>query len=73
MSDLPHEPKPSAHGAGKIADLEQERAAAKAGYQGVASVSEISDAVKKRNHKHAERERQDAKVHYLGIPPQKPR
>lgn len=66
MTDFVQEPTSRARSAGEIADLEKVRAAAKAGYQGSARVAVIPEAVKQRDEQRAERERQAAKVHYLG-------
>ena len=68
MADIPREPKTQDHKASEAADHEELRAVAKAGYQGGSSVAQISDAMKQRDDQRAERERQSAKVHYLGTP-----
>jgi hypothetical protein len=69
MTDISNTSKTPDHGAHDAADQEMLRDAAKAGYEGAAAVIDISEAVKRREHQRAERERGAAKVHYLGTPP----
>jgi hypothetical protein len=68
MTDISRTPKIPDHSAHEAADQEMLRDAAKAGYEG-AAVIDISEAVKRRDQQRAERERDAAKVHYLGTPP----
>jgi hypothetical protein len=65
MNDFPRISKD--HDGHDVADQETLREAAKSGYAG-GSVIDISEALKKRDRQRAERERDAAKVHYLGVP-----
>ncbi|MFI4968275.1 MAG: hypothetical protein ACHQAU_06055 [Gammaproteobacteria bacterium] len=69
MTDISRTSKIPDHSAHETADQEMLRDAAKAGYEGAAAVIDISEAVKRRDQQRAERERDAAKVHYLGTPP----
>lgn len=71
MAETP-DPRSERPIAGESADLEAVRAAAKAGYEGRAGLAEVSDEVREREDRRAERERQAFKNHYLGTEP-KPR
>ena len=55
----------------EIADLEEERSAARARYQGAGAVEPVPDEVTRRNRRRDERERASAKAHYFA--PSKPR
>ena len=66
MNDIPR--NPSDHDSHDATDQATLREAAKSGYAGGAVV-DISEALKKRDRQRAERERDAAKVHYLGVPP----
>ncbi|HEY1773731.1 MAG TPA: hypothetical protein VGH91_11130 [Gammaproteobacteria bacterium] len=70
MTDIPRIPKTPDHDLHDATDQVTLREAAKAGYEG-AAVVDISHALKRRDQQRAERERDAAKVHYLGTP-QKP-
>jgi len=65
MAPIPSDPKSSPHLVRKAADHAQLRAAARAGYEGQAAVV-LPDAVKRRERRRDERERQAYRRHYLG-------
>ncbi|HEY1991592.1 MAG TPA: hypothetical protein VGH71_03960 [Gammaproteobacteria bacterium] len=67
MTDIPRTPKAPDRSARDAADQETLRAAAKAGYQGRGRVTDISEAMQRRDRQRAEREREAAKVHYLDL------
>lgn len=71
MTDIPSASSTQDYRVRAAADLEKVRAAAKAGYEGMAGTADVSEAVKRREHRRAERERRAYKAHYLGMP-QKP-
>jgi hypothetical protein len=66
MTDIRHVSQAQDRSASETADHEQVRQAARAGYQGTPGGAPLSDAVKQRDYKRAERERTAAKFHYLG-------
>lgn len=65
MAPISSDPKLSPQAVREAADGEQLRAAAKAGYEGHIPV-DVPEAVKRREHRRAEREREAYKRHYLG-------
>lgn len=71
MAPIPSDPKLSPRNLRQAADHAQLRAAARAGYEGSAAL-DVPEAVKRREQRRHERERQAYKRHYLGAP-QKPR
>ena len=71
MPPISADPKFSPQNVRQAADQDALRAAAKAGYEGRV-VAEVPGAMKKREDRRAEREREAYKRHYLGAA-QKPR
>jgi hypothetical protein len=67
MPPIPSDPNLSPHSIRAAADRAQLLAAAKAAYAGVAAV-QVPEAVKRREDRRAERERQAHRRHYLGTP-----
>ena len=65
MAPIPSDPKSSPHRVREAADRTQLRAAAKAGYEGGTAVA-VPEAVKQREQRRTEREREAYKRHYLG-------
>jgi hypothetical protein len=66
MPPIPSDSRLSPHHIRAAADRAQILAAAKAGYEGVAL--QVPEAVKRREHRRAEREREAHRRHYLGSP-----
>ncbi|HEX2666864.1 MAG TPA: hypothetical protein VF651_00855 [Gammaproteobacteria bacterium] len=66
MTDISRRPPSQHRQALERDDLEKVRAAARAAYQGAEIC--LSDAVRKRDQRRAEREREAAKLHYFGKP-----
>lgn len=67
MAPISSDPKLSPQRIRDAADETQLRAAAKAGYEGRAA-TQVQEAVKRREQRRTEREREANKRHYLGAP-----
>lgn len=67
MAPISPDPKRSPNKIREAADRGQLRAAARAGYEGQAAV-EVPEAVKRREDRRLERERQAYRRHYRGTP-----